>query len=668
MAKSCVYTKRMMCASIAALVAGIMAIQAQVLTDSIPNVTVKGQRTTLKVTTATPMQQLSKESFAALGISNVGDAVKHFAGVSVRDYGGVGGMKTVSVRSMGAAHTLVSYDGVAVSNCLSGQVDVGRFSLDNVSMLSLSVGQNPDLLQPARMLTAAGVLNIETERPDFDTSDNSKWKLLARGGSFGLAEGVVRNGWQMGKRTMLANQLRFARTDGRYPFAIDNGKLTETQQRMNSDVEDWNGEQNLYCSFDNGGELQVKAYEYYTRRGLPGAVVLYNPMSDERMREGNVFVQAKYKQALSERWSVSGRAKYNYGYSGYSDKGSMYEGGTYATNHHQNEYYASATVLYEPCQGARLALAQDGTLNHLHSDMPNCPFPTRLTSQSALTAQYKRGAWNLSGTLSATFTHERTISSETTPDNFRKLSPTVQLSVQPLGGELMFVRLMYKNTFRLPTFNDLYYYRLGNRSLRPECADEWNVGLTWSRNFDGVVRQATLSADGFYNEVTDKIVAFPSTYAWRMMNFGHVRITGLDLSASVSASIGERTGLNLSGNYSLQKALDVTDDEAKNYRHQLPYTPRHSWNATASMTSPVVNVGYSVIGVGKRYFLQQNTDDNLMPAYVEHTVSAWHTFALAHTMLSLKVEVTNITDKQYEIIKNYPMPGRAVRITGTFDF
>ena len=42
MAKSCVYTKRMMCASIAALVAGIMAIQAQVLTDSIPNVTVKG--------------------------------------------------------------------------------------------------------------------------------------------------------------------------------------------------------------------------------------------------------------------------------------------------------------------------------------------------------------------------------------------------------------------------------------------------------------------------------------------------------------------------------------------------------------------------------------------------------------------------------------------------
>ncbi len=654
---------------IAACMVGAMGVSAQIRTDSIPNVTVKGQRMTVKVTTATPVQQLSMDAFKALGISNVGDAVKHFAGVSVRDYGGVGGMKTVSVRSMGAAHTLVSYDGVVVSNCQAGQVDVGRFSLDNVSMLTLSVGQNTDLLQPARMLTAAGVLSIETERPDFDaTSGNSKWKLQAKGGSFGLAEGTARTWWRVGKRTMLANQLRFTRTDGQYPFEIDNGKLTETQQRTNSDVEDWNGEQNLYCTFGNGGELQVKAYEYLTRRGLPGAVVLYNPVSEERLKEGNVFVQAQYRQTLSEKWRVSGRAKYNYGYSGYRDKGTMYEGGTYATNHHQNEYYVSATVLCEPWRSVKLALAQDGTLNHLHSDMPNCPFPTRLTSQTALTAQYQRGAWNLSGALSATVTHEHTIASETTPDDFRKLSPTVQLSVRPFRDELMFVRVMYKNTFRLPTFNDLYYYRLGNRSLRPEKADEYNVGLTCDKAFDGAIRRVTLSADGFCNEVTDKIVAFPSTYAWRMMNFGHVRIMGFDFSASVSASLGGETGMSLSGNYSLQKAIDVTNATAKNYRHQLPYTPRHSWSVAASVNMPVVSVGYSVIGVGERYYLQQNTDENLMPAYVEHTVSAWHMFAVGCSELGIKAEVTNITDKQYEIIKNYPMPGRAFRITGTINF
>lgn len=91
------------------------------------------------------------------------DAVRRFAGANVKDYGGIGGLKTVSIRNMGAAHTAVSYDGVAVSNCQAGQIDIGRFSLDNVSMLSLAIGQSEDLLQSARLYASAGVLGIETE-------------------------------------------------------------------------------------------------------------------------------------------------------------------------------------------------------------------------------------------------------------------------------------------------------------------------------------------------------------------------------------------------------------------------------------------------------------------------------------------------------------------------
>ena len=61
-----------------------------------------------------------------------------FAGANVKDYGGIGGLKTVSVRNIGAAHTAVSYDGVVVSNSQAGQIDIGRFSLDNVSTLFFS--------------------------------------------------------------------------------------------------------------------------------------------------------------------------------------------------------------------------------------------------------------------------------------------------------------------------------------------------------------------------------------------------------------------------------------------------------------------------------------------------------------------------------------------------
>ena len=113
---------------------------AQLVADTlhtIDEVTVKVRRTPLSVVSMQPVQSIGREQLEAMGAQSVADAVKHFAGVTVRDYGGIGGLKTVSVRSLGVAHTAVSYDGVTVSNAQAGQIDVGRFALDNVEELSL---------------------------------------------------------------------------------------------------------------------------------------------------------------------------------------------------------------------------------------------------------------------------------------------------------------------------------------------------------------------------------------------------------------------------------------------------------------------------------------------------------------------------------------------------
>ena len=90
-------------------------------------VDIAGHRTERNVLASKPIQQMQKAELEELGIQNLADAVKKFAGTNVRDYGGIGGMKTVSVRNLGAHHTAVSYDGVTVSNTQAGQIDVGRF-------------------------------------------------------------------------------------------------------------------------------------------------------------------------------------------------------------------------------------------------------------------------------------------------------------------------------------------------------------------------------------------------------------------------------------------------------------------------------------------------------------------------------------------------------------
>lgn len=264
----------------------------------IEKVTVTARRMPNKVTSTVPVQTMSKQDISQLGIQNMADAVRRFAGVDVKDYGGIGGLKTVSIRNMGAAHTAVSYDGVAVSNCQAGQIDIGRFSLDNVSILSLSIGQSEDLLQSARLYASAGVLNIETEKPHFEGNRTSAFLARVRGGSFGYVAPSVRWWQKLGERTRLSVDVGYMRADGNYPFTLVNGKYVTREKRNNSQVESWQGEATLYHTFKDGGELDVKGYYYYSARELPGGVTLYNPISDEKLWDENFFTQARYKRSF----------------------------------------------------------------------------------------------------------------------------------------------------------------------------------------------------------------------------------------------------------------------------------------------------------------------------------------------------------------------------------
>src|SRR5690606_18792052 len=96
-----------------------------------------------------PMQTLSAKDLQRVNTLSVADAVRYLSGVQLKDYGGIGGLKTINVRSLGSNHTAVFYDGLQLTNAQNGQVDLGKFSTDNIEEISLYNGQNPRLLKPA---------------------------------------------------------------------------------------------------------------------------------------------------------------------------------------------------------------------------------------------------------------------------------------------------------------------------------------------------------------------------------------------------------------------------------------------------------------------------------------------------------------------------------------
>ena len=131
-----------------------------------------------------PAQVLGGRDLQRLSAVSVADALRYFAGVQIKDYGGIGGLKTVNVRSMGSQHVGVFYDGLQLGNAQNGQIDLGRFSLDNMETVSIYNGQRSTILQPAKSFSSAAALYMTTRRPTFATQRRTNLKAALKAGSF----------------------------------------------------------------------------------------------------------------------------------------------------------------------------------------------------------------------------------------------------------------------------------------------------------------------------------------------------------------------------------------------------------------------------------------------------------------------------------------------------
>ena len=261
----------------------------------------------------------------------------------------------------------------------------------------------------------------------------------------------------------------------------------------------------------------------------------------------------------------------------------------------------------------------------------------------------------LSASVLATWVHEDAERGNSAGMH-RKLSPYVGVSFKPFAAEEFRLRAFYKDIFRLPSFNDLYYGQTGNIGLKPENARQLNVGLTYTKRICDVIPYLTLTADAYMNRVTDKIVAIPTKnlFVWSMVNLGKVDIKGMDVTGSLGIRPCEGYALNLSGNYTYQRALDVTNPdpstaEGKTYKHQIAYTPRVSGSGQAVLETPWVDLSYAVLFSGKRYMLGQNIAENRLSGYTDHSVSARREFRWRDVSASVAVEVLNLADKNYEM-------------------
>jgi|UniRef100_UPI00356975E3 putative vitamin B12 receptor len=639
----------------------------------IPEITVSDIYQTREVRSTAPLQIFSKDALKNLNALQVSDAVKHFAGVTVKDYGGIGGLKTISIRSLGAQHTAVGYDGITLTDCQTGQIDLGRFSLDNVDQLSLSNGQSDNIFQPARFFASAGILNIQTLTPRFEDGKHTNISASFKIGSWGLVNPSLLLEQRISRKWTVSANGEWMSSDGHYPYTLyygnEEGDLSSREKRKNTDVQTFRAEAGLYGNFSDKEQWRLKAYYFQSSRGLPNATTFYYTHSSQRLWDKNTFIQSQYKKEFNRQWVFQTSAKWNWSYQRYLDPDYKGSTGEIENSYYQQEYYLSGSVLYRLLNNLSFSLSSDGSINTMNANLNDFAHPTRYSWLTAFAGKYVNNWLTLSASALATVIYEQADKGGSA-GNHRKLSPYVSASFKPFDKEEFRIRIFYKDIFRLPSFNDLYYGETGNNKLKPENARQYNIGLTYSKDVCPFLPYLSATVDAYYNKITDKIIAYPTKNlaVWSMRNLGSVEIKGIDVTGNVSLQPCEKLRINLSGNYTYQQALDVTNsdpasEEGRTYKHQIAYTPRVSGSGQVGIETSWVNLSYSFLFSGKRYAVGQNIAANRLDSYSDHSISASRDFRIKKVTTSLSVEMLNIMNKNYEIVKSFPMPGRSVRAT-----
>lgn len=589
----------------------------------------------------------------AVGLEEV---VRTFAGISVKDYGGIGGLKTVSLRGFGSQHTAFCCDGIVVSNAQNGQVDIGSMNLQRVAEVKVDVGGSDDLLRPARLAGYAGAVNIMTKAPADSIGTHAAATL--RYGSFATVMPAAHVQWRRSQRWAYNMSASSIHSESDYPFHLTNGKTTLHERRTGSEVTTATAEWNAWGNLQQAGTLHLKASASAASRGLPGSVVLYTQHPTEHLWDRTVTASALHRFSRRQ-WDVMSSASYHLLWNRYTDTNAIYR--QPLDDHYLLQQAALSSVArWHASRAWALSIAEDVEVCHLDADIPDCAYPTRESTYTALAAQYATPRLSATATLLTLFSTEQTRGSVAAAPSRLHASPSASVSWQVLPSADWHLRASLRESYRLPTFNDLYYSRVGNRNLHPERAWQSNVGTTLQQAWGS--HSLRLTADGYYNRVRDKIVAVPTMFIWSMRNVGRVDMLGADLSAAYACPLHKGYSLQISANYSYQHAVDVTDRTAKNYRHQIAYAPRHTGNVILGLQLPWCQFNYTLTAVGTRYSLAQNLPAYRMAPYADHSVALSRTFSLHRVRLHASAEVLNLAGTNYEVIKYYPMPGRQFRV------
>jgi outer membrane receptor protein involved in Fe transport len=590
------------------------------------------------------VQTLSSDLLEQSITPTLADALRAVDGVYLLDYSTTGGMKNVMMRGFSASNITILHNGVPLNNPQYGSVDLSLIPLTNIERIEIVEGGASSLYGGN---APGGVINILTEHP----TEQFYSKLETGGGSYGERVVSIKGGGKI-SNVGVVGSVKYESGADDFSYDVERPSLPDTtMRRQNTDY--------IRRHYSFSGEYQPHTnVQLYTtvdylnfERGVPGSISF--PTDDARQHDKALWSSLGGAITIPNVGAFNINGYYQNSKEGYCEP-SMW--GATDIQYKLENYGGIVQGEIPIVPWNKILIGGSIGLSTLDASGVSygAPFimdPQRTSSSlwlsDEIVLQQKRNAFDrFVLVISGRYEHYSDIEKGAFSPKLGVTARLLQACDMRLWGSI-------SKNFRVPTFNDLYYPNYSNPDLKPEYSTSYEVGIRSSLDKKNV---HSLQANYFFSKVKDKIVLNAS---WAPYNIGSAEHSGFEARYDYQAPEND---VNAYVSISFVDALKTnkSSEADPTYKKKLPNVPLSSGVVGIAAKTIAGKISLQQMFTGVRYTNETNTAK--LPAFAVTNISYSVEAPLHVVHCTLTATVRNIFDVQYQVVADYPMPGRTYHV------
>jgi len=557
-------------------------------------------------------------------------------GVTIKDFGGLGKLSTVSIRGSAANQVLVLLDGVRVNTASDAGVDLSSLPMDNIERVEVLRGADSAVFGSGAM---GGVVNLITRKMD-TVSTARPWRFhgAVSYGSFNTADADA-GAWYHTDSGRYRVTAKYLHSDGDFEFTNNNGTEFNTGDdfediRRNNDVEAYTlgiwFKRTMTADVEMSGSLDG----YRSHKGIPGMITFPSPNATQKDRRISGLLRLEKNWPGTTGYRLFGTVSGKYFHMNFDDPLGEQTGVPSSTR--QRTRTAGGRLggdVYYIRGSAGL------TLHGSHERLRDDDFDDPRRNTLAVSARNDLSLFDEHLWVTTLLRYDRI------SDAGNHWSP--KLGLRWFITDRLSLRANAGYGFRAPSFNELYMqagFTVGNPDLHPEEVTSYDMGLS----FEG--DRWRMEAALFQMDYDDLIqYLLLSGFRYKPFNIGKARSRGIELDGTVELG----GGLSLSGSYTWNEVIDDSGEPNVDGK-QIPGRPEHDVFGKLAWSRGPVGTWIEWHYLSGNFVTRANTKE-LDNRSVGNVGISWK----INNYLQIGAEVKNMNDSDVVDVRGFPLPPRS---------